>query len=99
MHLLPPFVRAAELVPATLSSSTVPPDAAGGRGSVTTRDCFPLLVLRRCEGRFVRGRNLGCEGVRARHDLEDFLGDLGLASAVHGEGETVDQLARVLGCV
>ena len=39
---------------------------------------------------------LGCERVRAGDDLEDLLRDFGLASAVHGQGEAVDQLAGVL---
>src|SRR5205823_3703253 len=42
-------------------------------------------------------RDLLSEGVRAGHDLEDLLGDLGLAGAVQVERQAVDQLDRVLG--
>src|SRR5438874_8839831 len=44
-------------------------------------------------------RDLLSEGVRAGHDLEDLLGDLGLAGAVQVERQAVDQLDRVLGGV
>src|SRR5829696_2918852 len=39
------------------------------------------------------------EGFGARDHFQDLLGDLGLAGAVHLEGQRVDQLAGVLGRV
>ena len=42
---------------------------------------------------------LGGQGVGSGHDFQDLLGDLGLARAVHGEREAVDQVVRVVGRV
>src|SRR3954466_6831201 len=47
-------------------------------------------------GQPVKASGSAGQGVRPRNHFEDLLGDLGLAGAVHGEGQVVDQVAGVL---
>src|SRR6266550_667602 len=68
---------------------------AGGGPHSAIGEAFLSRPVRRGDPLFVRAL-LGPEGVCSGHDLEDFLGDLRLASPVHGEGEAVDELSGVL---